>query len=179
MLFAKDKNKEKELGKRAHTKDHDGVSFVNNRCRKTQEAYENLNQIEVEQTTEQIVESIDELRAFYQAVGGVNRDGEIFGLGSTAFQYYRDWYPRNSRASSSSSSVGASNLGASTEIYEIRTTLETVQERLNGFNKERSSFIAHIEQVNGCQYQLVEGIHLLASANDVRQIQEIMTNIET
>ncbi|XP_065881688.1 uncharacterized protein [Euphorbia lathyris] len=52
------------------------------------EAYENLTQVEVEQTTEQLVGSIDELRAFYEAAGGVNKDGEIFGLGSAASQYY-------------------------------------------------------------------------------------------
>ncbi|XP_065847599.1 uncharacterized protein [Euphorbia lathyris] len=179
---------EKEIGKPlnpdqfflwAHTKDHDGVTFVNDRCRKTQEAYENLTQVEVEQTTKQLVGSIDELRAFYQAAGGVNKDGEIFGLGSAASQYYHDRRPRNSRASSSSSSVGASNLGDSTELHEIRATLETVQERLNGFNDERSGFITHLEQVNERQDRLVEGIHLLANASDMRHLQERMTNIET
>ncbi|XP_065874237.1 uncharacterized protein [Euphorbia lathyris] len=168
----------------SHTMEHDGITFVNDRCKEIQDKYESLTQVErntaeeVEQAAEEVQNTINELEAFYEAAGGINRGGGIYGLGSAASQYYDDRYPRNSRASSSSS-AGPSNVSASTtEIDGIRNTLETVQERLDGFNADRTNLLARLQQVSERQEQLTEGIHLSANATDLIRLQERLTELE-
>ncbi|XP_065871958.1 uncharacterized protein [Euphorbia lathyris] len=168
----------------AHTHDHDGVTFVNDRCREIQEEYEsNIEQQQTEHIPSELEaagEAIDEIQAFYVACGGVNRDGAIYGLGSAASHYYRDRmsHPRNARAASSS----CPNVnGASSSHGNTQASLHSIQERLDGFNTERTDFIVHLERINERQQraderqqrmdQTLQNLHLRVDVDEVNQLR--------
>ena len=69
-------------------------------------------------------DNVDHARVYYEAVGGRDRRGQVFGLGSYANVCY-------SHASSSSSAT-ASRLAATTnEVIELRDTVDVLMDRIN------------------------------------------------
>ena len=69
-------------------------------------------------------DNVDHARVYYEAVGGRDRRGRVFGLGSYANVCY-------SHASSSSSAT-ASRLAATTnEVIELRGTVGVLMDRIN------------------------------------------------
>ena len=69
-------------------------------------------------------DNVDHARVYYEAVGGRDRRGRVFGLGSYANVCY-------SHASSSSSAM-ASRLAANTdEVIELRGTVGVLMDRIN------------------------------------------------
>ena len=69
-------------------------------------------------------DNVDHARVYYKAVGGRDRRGRVFGLGSYANVCYSH--------ASSSSSVMASRLAANTdEVIELRGTVDVLMDRIN------------------------------------------------
>ena len=69
-------------------------------------------------------DNVDHARVYYEAIGGRNRRGRVFGLGSYANVCY-------SHASSSSSAM-ASRLAATTnEVIELCGTVDVLMDRIN------------------------------------------------
>ena len=69
-------------------------------------------------------DNVDHARVYYEAVGGRDRRGRVFGLGSYANVCYSH--------ASSSSSVMASRLAANTdEVIELRGTVGVLMDRIN------------------------------------------------
>ena len=69
-------------------------------------------------------DNVDHARVYYEAVGGRDRRGRVFGLGSYANVCYSHV--------SSSSSVMASRLAANTdEVIELRGTVGVLMDRIN------------------------------------------------
>ena len=69
-------------------------------------------------------DNVDHARVYYEAVGGRDRCGRVFGLGSYVNVCY-------SHASSSSSAM-ASRLAANTdEVIELRGTVGVLMDRIN------------------------------------------------
>ena len=69
-------------------------------------------------------DNVDHARVYYEAVGGRDRRGRVFGLGSYANVCYSH--------ASSSSSVMASRLAANTdEVIELRGTVGVLMDRSN------------------------------------------------
>ncbi|XP_065854131.1 uncharacterized protein [Euphorbia lathyris] len=184
---------ENELGKKptadqvflwGHTHEHDGVSFVNNRCKVIQENYVNnitqqVEQMAPEMTPEEVGEQLNEIEAFYVAIGGINRDGRIYGLGSAASNYFRDRmsHPRSARAATSSTFGGAS-----TSTANVQPDIQSIQERLNGFNAERARFIEHLERVDERQERMEQSLDLITlrvGANEVSELRLRLIEVET
>ena len=69
-------------------------------------------------------DNVDHALVYYEAVGGRDRRGRVFGLGSYANVCYSH--------TSSSSSVMASRLAANTdEVIELRGTVGVLMDRIN------------------------------------------------
>ena len=69
-------------------------------------------------------DNVDHARVYYEVVGGRDRRGRVFGLGSYANVCYSH--------ASSSSSVMASRLAANTdEVIELRGTVGILMDRIN------------------------------------------------
>ena len=69
-------------------------------------------------------DNVDHARVYYEAVGGRDRRGRVFALGSYANVCYSH--------ASSSSSVMASRLAANTdEVIELRGTVGVLMDRIN------------------------------------------------
>ena len=69
-------------------------------------------------------DNVDHARVYYEAVGGRDRRGLVFGLGSYANVCYSH--------ASSSSSAKASRLAATTnEVIELRSTVGVLMDRIN------------------------------------------------
>ena len=68
-------------------------------------------------------DNVDHARVYYEAVGGRDRRGRVFGLGSYANVCY---------SHASSSSAMASRLAATTnEVIELRSTVGVLMDRIN------------------------------------------------
>ena len=77
-------------------------------------------------------DNVDHARIYYEAVGGMDRRGRVFGLGSYANVCYSHV--------SSSSSATASRLAATTnEVIELRSTVGVLMDRIN----KLEDFISH------------------------------------
>ena len=82
-------------------------------------------------------DNVDHARVYYEAVGGRDRRGQVFGLGSYANVCYSH--------ASSSSAVMASRLAANTdEVIELRGTVGVLMDRIN----KLEDFISRIVPVD-------------------------------
>ena len=68
--------------------------------------------------------NVDHARVYYEAVGGRDRRGRVFGLGSYANVCY-------SHASSSSSATTSRLTATTNEVIELRGTIGVLMDRIN------------------------------------------------
>ncbi|XP_065853355.1 uncharacterized protein [Euphorbia lathyris] len=138
-----------------------------------------VEQMAPEMTPEEVGEQLNEIETFYVAIGGINRDGRIYGLGSAASNYFRDRmsHPRSARAATSSTFGGAS-----TSTANVQPDIQSIQERLNGFNAERARFIEHLERVDERQERMEQSLDVITlrvGANEVSELLLRLIEVET